>query len=127
MTFTPKPLGSLSAGLLARKGLARKPVLALTDSEPPAVLRQRAMLGERLVDDSLAEQLARTARATKEKAAFTLRLDAERRLRLRLAAALTGRSAQQLVTDAIDTMLGGMAEIEPIARRIAAREDEDGQ
>ncbi|WP_294252267.1 hypothetical protein [uncultured Sphingomonas sp.] len=99
-----KPIASLSAGLLARKGLARKPVLALTDR------------------DAVAEQLARTARATKDKAAFTLRLDAERRLRLRLAAAVTGRSAQQLVTEAIDTMLADMAELEPLARRIAALE-----
>ncbi|MET3710251.1 putative DNA-binding protein [Sphingomonas trueperi] len=99
-----KPIASLSAGLLARKGLARKSVLALADS------------------DAVAEQLARTARATKDKAAFTLRLDAERRLRLRLAAAVTGRSAQQLVTEAIDTMLADMAELEPLARRIAALE-----
>ena len=99
-----KPIASLSAGLLARKGLARKPVLALHDG------------------DAVAAQLARTARATKDKAAFTLRLDAERRLRLRLAAAVTGRSAQQLVTEAIDTMLADMAELEPLARRIAAIE-----
>ncbi|SFI98631.1 hypothetical protein SAMN03159338_0489 [Sphingomonas sp. NFR04] len=99
-----KPIASLSAGLLARKGRARKPVLALTDG------------------DAVAEQLARTARATKDKAAFTLRLDAERRLRLRLAAAVSGRSAQQLVTEAIDTMLADMAELEPLARRIAALE-----
>ncbi|MET3725509.1 hypothetical protein [Sphingomonas trueperi] len=94
-----KPIASLSAGLLARK-----PVPVLSDG------------------DAVAAQLARTARATKDKAAFTLRLDAERRLRLRLAAAVTGRSAQQLVTEAIDTMLADMAELEPLARRIAAIE-----
>jgi len=99
-----KPIASLSAGLLARKGLARKPVLTLSDG------------------DAMAAQLARTARATKDKAAFTLRLDADRRLRLRLAAAVSGRSAQQLVTEAIDTMLADMAELEPLARRIAAIE-----
>jgi predicted DNA-binding protein len=99
-----RPIASLTAGLLARKGLARKPVLALHDG------------------DAVAAQLARTARATKDKAAFTLRLDAERRLRLRLAAAVSGRSAQQLVTEAIDTMLADMAELEPLARRIAALE-----
>ena len=39
------------------------------------------------------------------KAAFTLRLDAERHLRLRLATAVTGRSAQQIVTGALDALL----------------------
>jgi predicted DNA-binding protein len=119
----PKPIASLSAGLLARKGLARKPVLALAEGEAPVPLPQRATLGEMAgVSDVLAEQLGRTARATKDRAAFTLRLDADRRLRLRVAAALTGRSAQQLVTEAIDTMLGEMAELEPLARRVAALE-----
>jgi predicted DNA-binding protein len=119
----PKPIASLSAGLLARKGLARKPVLALAEGEAPVPLTERATLGEMAgVSDVLAEQLGRTARATKDRAAFTLRLDADRRLRLRLAAALTGRSAQQLVTEAIDTMLGEMAELEPLARRVAALE-----
>jgi len=101
-----KPIAALSAGLLARKGLARKPVLAMGEGDARP--------------DALALQLARTERATKDKAAFTLRLDSERRLRLRLAAAVTGRSAQQLVTEAIDTMLADMAELEPLAHCIAA-------
>ncbi|OAN67168.1 hypothetical protein [Sphingomonas sp. TDK1] len=123
MSDLPKPMAALSAGLLARKGLARKPVLAFAEGEAVAPLRQRGMLGEVPdISDMLAEQLSRTARATKDKAAFTLRLDADRRLRLRLAAALTGRSAQQLVTEAIDTLLGDMAELEPLARRVAAIE-----
>lgn len=122
MSEFPKPIAALSAGLLARKGMGRKPVLAFAEGEVPIALR-RAMPGEAAdVSDLLAEQLARTARATKDKAAFTLRLDADRRLRLRLAAAITGRSAQQLVTDAVDAMLSDMAELEPLARRIAAME-----
>ncbi|HJP69217.1 MAG TPA: hypothetical protein VJ846_09970, partial [Sphingomicrobium sp.] len=40
----------------------------------------------------------RAAQGSKAKAAFTLRLDPERHLRLRLACAVDGRSAQQLVT-----------------------------
>ena len=101
-------MATLSAGLLARKALARKPALALGEgTDGPSVI---------------ALQLARTARATKDKAAFTLRLDPARRLRLRLAAAVTGRSAQQLVTEAIDTMLADMAELEPLAHQVAATE-----
>jgi hypothetical protein len=42
------------------------------------------------------------------KAAFTLRLDEERHLRLRLASALQRRSSQRLVTEALDALLSSM-------------------
>ena len=54
---------------------------------------------------------------SKEKAAFTLRLDPARHLKLRLACAVNGRSAQQLVTDALDQLLNGMPELESMAER----------
>lgn len=54
------------------------------------------------------------------KAAFTLRLDAERHLRLRLATAVTGRSAQQLVLGALDELLATLPEIEALAERVPA-------
>jgi len=54
------------------------------------------------------------------KAAFTLRLDAERHLRLRLATAVTGRSAQQLVLGALDELLATLPEIEALAERLPA-------
>lgn len=59
------------------------------------------------VSPATAARLAReSATATAErKAAFTLRLDTDRHLRLRLSAALAGRSAQQLVTEALDAFL----------------------
>lgn len=104
MDMTPKPVATLDAGLLARKGLARRPLLSAD------------------VPEALAQQLTRTTRATKDRAAFTLRLDADRRFRLRLAAAVTGRSAQQLVTEAIDTMLADMAELEPLAAQMGGGE-----
>jgi hypothetical protein len=59
----------------------------------------------------------RSAPGSKGKAAFTLRLDPERHLKLRLACAVNGRSAQQIVTDALDQMLGEMPELEPMAER----------
>jgi len=52
------------------------------------------------------------------KAAFTLRLDAERHLRLRLATAVSGRSAQQLVIGALDAMLASIPEVEALAERV---------
>jgi hypothetical protein len=52
------------------------------------------------------------------KAAFTLRLDASRHLKLRLAAAVTGRSAQQVVTEALDAFLEGLPEIDRLAQQL---------
>jgi hypothetical protein len=55
---------------------------------------------------------------TKAKAAFTLRLDADRHLKLRLASALTRRSAQQIVTEALDAFIESVPEIEALARHL---------
>jgi hypothetical protein len=57
----------------------------------------------------------RSAPGSKAKAAFTLRLDPERHLKLRLACAVDGRSAQQLVTAALDQLLDQMPELESMA------------
>jgi hypothetical protein len=57
----------------------------------------------------------RSAPGSKGKAAFTLRLDPSRHLKLRLACAVDGRSAQQLVTDALDQLLGRMPELDAMA------------
>ncbi len=57
----------------------------------------------------------------KAKAAFTLRLDAERHLKLRLACAVTARSAQQLVTQALDAWLADMPELDAMAQRAPVR------
>jgi len=59
----------------------------------------------------------RAAAGSKAKAAFTLRLDAPRHLKLRLACAVNGRSAQQLVTDALDQLLDSMPELEAMAEK----------
>lgn len=52
------------------------------------------------------------------RAAFTLRLDQERHLKLRLACTVRGRSAQQLVTDALDGLLAQMPEIDSLAAQV---------
>ena len=54
---------------------------------------------------------------TKAKAAFTLRLDPDRHLKLRLACAVNGRSAQQIVTDAVDQLLREMPELDAMAEK----------
>jgi hypothetical protein len=58
------------------------------------------------------------AGADSRRAAFTLRLDAKRHLKLRLASTIRNRSAQQLVTEALDRFLGDIPEIELLARNI---------
>ena len=59
----------------------------------------------------------RSAAGSKSKAAFTLRLDPNRHLKLRLACAVDGRSAQQLVTDALDQLLERMPELDGLAEK----------
>lgn len=59
----------------------------------------------------------RSAPGSKGKAAFTLRLDPARHLKLRLACAVGGRSAQQLVTDALDQLLGRIPELDAMAEK----------
>jgi hypothetical protein len=63
----------------------------------------------------------RAAPGSKAKAAFTLRLDPARHLKLRLACAVDGRSAQQIVTDALDQMLERMPELDAMASRAKAK------
>ena len=60
---------------------------------------------------------ARAAPGSKGKAAFTLRLDPSRHLKLRLACAVDGRSAQQIVTAALDQMLDRMPELDAMAEK----------
>jgi hypothetical protein len=57
----------------------------------------------------------RTTREGGRKAAFTLRLDADRHLRLRLACAVQNRSAQQIVTAALDQLLASLPDVERLA------------
>jgi len=64
---------------------------------------------------------ARAAPGSKAKAAFTLRLDPERHLKLRLACAVDGRSAQQIVTDALDHLLERMPELDAMASKAKAK------
>jgi hypothetical protein len=63
----------------------------------------------------------RSAPGSKAKAAFTLRLDPQRHLKLRLACAVGGRSAQQIVTDALDQLLAAMPELDTLANKAKRR------
>ena len=163
----PKPLASLTSGLLARKGAAqpamRRPVMGfgqqataallqddlgwndmgfdVTEPEPvpaepravvgltpmtqppvaapvPTVMVEREDLAERM--EAAVKTIAPAKRAATKgrKAAFTLRLDADRHLKLRLASAVVGRSAQQMVTEALDNFLAALPEIDKLAQHL---------
>ena len=73
----------------------------------PAVLRTRAEA-----------PASRKSDAFSRRAAFTLRLDAKRHLKLRLASTVRNRSAQQLVTEALDRFLNDIPEIEALAAQV---------
>jgi hypothetical protein len=89
--------------------MVEEPAPAPAVAPPPVVVFQPA-----------AKPVERTETSAKGKAAFTLRLDPSRHLKLRLACAVTGRSAQQLVTRALDEYLASMPELEAMAERAPA-------
>ena len=94
--------------------------------EAPAVVRQQEQLAEHFAPPpalapepkpSKPRAAKAKAQASSHKAAFTLRLDEERHLRLRLASALQRRSSQRLVTEALDALLNGMPELDAMAAK----------
>ncbi|MBS0482365.1 MAG: hypothetical protein JSR96_09475 [Proteobacteria bacterium] len=78
----------------------------------PDVVRQQRTIAHRVAAER------RSALASGRRAAFTLRVDAERHLKLRLACTIKGRSAQQLVTEAIDRLLADLPEVSTLADQI---------
>lgn len=142
----PRVFASLTPTLLARKGGAR-PAMRRQDGPPPPVVAAAIEdlgwndfgTGEaRAVEDALPEVLRRiervaaqigcprraeTSSAEERRAAFTLRLDAERHFRLRMAGVLLDRSAQRIVTEALDKYLSEIPEVaasapaRPLSRR----------
>src|SRR5688500_5635324 len=80
---------------------------AVPAAAPVAVIPQRAV-----APAPVRAPTPRSEPGSKGKAAFTLRLDPSRHLKLRLACAVTGRSAQQIVTDALDRLLEAMPELD---------------
>lgn len=95
---------------------AASPVAAATS---PA-LRQLQDLAETIAaaPASRAPRLVRSALKEGRKAAFTLRVDGERHLRLRLACTLQNRSAQQVVTEALDRLLEDLPGLDELSRRV---------
>jgi hypothetical protein len=119
----------------------RSPIAEEPASPPPVIEQQRAIKASFAPEseEEAAEEQApqaelpkvraevvklpsrpRSAPGSKAKAAFTLRLDSERHLKLRLACAVTHRSAQQIVSEALDSFLGSLPELDAMAGHVPA-------
>lgn len=86
-----------------------------------AVQPQRANAPKPAAKDAGEASSASPRRAiagSKPRVAFTLRLDAERHTQLRLAATVRNRSAQRLVTEALDKLLAEIPELPALMRRV---------
>lgn len=97
--------------------IADAPVAPAT--KPEVLLQQDAIAAR--IGAERAEQLEpvrRSALANGRRAAFTLRVDAERHLKLRLACTIRNRSAQQLVTEALDHLLDELPDIAALAAQV---------
>ncbi len=98
-------------------------------AEIPAVLRQQEELARELTPEPVYQAVSipvpvrpatpRAAAGSKGKAAFTLRLDSERHLQLRLACAMAHKSAQALVISALDNFLSQQPGLAELARTAA--------
>jgi len=86
----------------------------------PEVVRQQSEIAARLggVESVSHSRSRRSALSDGRRAAFTLRLDAERHLKLRLACAVANRSAQQLVTEALDNLLCALPDVADLAAQV---------
>ncbi|WP_267396896.1 MULTISPECIES: hypothetical protein [unclassified Sphingomonas] len=125
------PLASVAVALAPPVVAAEPaaPVLAAVPdaaNEPiPTVLVEREALKAKVeapvaVKSVSLPTAARLRRETQHagKAAFTLRVDADRHLRLRIATAITNRSAQDLVTQGLDALLGAIPEVEALVSQL---------
>lgn len=87
-----------------------------TQPSPPVVVQQQQDLVQHFTPKFASETQVQVGVRGK-KAAFTLRLDEERHLRLRLASAVASRSSQQLVTEAVDLLLAGVPDLEALVAK----------
>ena len=87
--------------------------------EPPSPLIPLA--AHRLARAAAQLPERRSAIADGRRAAFTLRVDEARHLKLRLACTVQGRSAQQIVTEALDRLLDELPGLDDLAKRARRR------
>jgi hypothetical protein len=132
--LTPSPRAGAAAGADEPEVVAQQRAIAenydYEEAEEAEAFEQEAEAAEPIVAKAPAPvvKLPKRSRvpapapasAPGKKSAFTLRLDCDRHLRLRLATAVSGRSAQQIVTAALDRFLASIPEVESLAERVPA-------
>ena len=128
--FTGEFTGDLTGELAGLTGDYGADQFEAEAPEVPEIVRQQESLIERVAavarkvearpSPAPKKEKAPRALRAREKAAFTLRLDAERHLRLRLASAVTNRSSQVILTDLLDDYLSTLPEIDAMASRLPA-------
>lgn len=114
---SPRPLVRSMHEELAERLASEDPEYLVNPSEPrPRPSRAPAPVPAAAPAENRAP--APRGSKTSRRAAFTLRLDAKRHLKLRLASTVKNRSAQQLVTMALDKFLSEIPEIEALAAQV---------
>ena len=111
------------ADLAAEPALAPAEVVPITPATPvatvaevPSVRRQQAAIAGKV-----ARRSRRSALAEGRRAAFTLRLDSDRHIKLRLACTLHNRSAQLLITEALDRLFADEPALCALAAQMPSR------
>ena len=113
-TPVPVPAPKLEPESETEGSLPAPPVLIEREALKAAV---EAPAVERSVSVPTATRLARETQH-QAKAAFTLRVDSDRHLKLRIASALTNRSAQDLVTQALDALIESIPEVATLVAQL---------
>jgi hypothetical protein len=117
LSLTPAPANPFTEAEARADDAAARAALEGIASVEPEVRRQQRTLSEALPAER-PTKVRRSAVSDGRRAAFTLRLDARRHLKLRLASTVKNRSAQQLVTQALDKYLAEIPEIEALAAQV---------
>jgi hypothetical protein len=110
----PDPLTDPCPEAVATVEIQPEPEPVAVPQAPPVPLVKARKRKQAVMEEVVAAAVQSSVR----RAAFTLRLDSDRHLRLRLASAVSGQSAQQLVTAALDELLTKIPEIEELAGRV---------
>ncbi len=97
--IVPQPVASPAVSQQEEIARTFAPQIVVPDVQPEPAPAAVA------VPEPVSTPIVRPAARAKSKAAFTLRLDEDRHLRLRILCAMQHRSAQQLVTQALDDFL----------------------
>ncbi|MEM1194718.1 MAG: hypothetical protein AAGH57_01325 [Pseudomonadota bacterium] len=116
---------NLLADANAERAEALEADLPEIEVEGPLLREKRSVSNKKPKKSAKAASKARKGGArsqsksgTGRRAAFTLRLDTDRHLKLRLAATMQGVSAQLLVTDALDALFDDIDELEALVERM---------